>query len=234
MKSKLLLGLAAYACLVQSVSAQVATQPGSGAESGNAGEACPRFANRDWPVHLTILARVTSLMDPAHLKPGKEVFAKVVYPIAYEDCALDDDAILYGHVTAASSSKNPDSSELGLVFDHADCRGHLKQEVHLRMIGLVAPPERGTMLHDVLPSEVAGGVQGLPSTSADGIDDNLTASRFPPTIHPGLVVRMPKVTLEPEGAPGCSAKISSAERSVQVVPGSALIFTLQRTAKPGR
>ncbi len=171
-------------------------------------------------------------MDPAHLKVGKEVSARVLYPIAYEDCVLDNDAALYGHVTAAASSKNPDSSALGLVFDHADCKGHQKQDVHLRLIGLIAPPERGTMLHDVLPSEVAGGVRQLPSTSADGIDGSLTSAKFPPTIRPGLVVRMPKVTLEPEGAPGCSAKISSVDRSFEVEPGTALILTLQRVTAP--
>lgn len=171
-------------------------------------------------------------MDPVHLKPGKEVIARVMYPIAYADCSLEEEAILYGHVTAAVSSKNPAQSELGLVFDHADCSGHQKQEVRLRLIGLIAPPDRGTMLHDVLPSEVAGGVQQLPSTSQDGIDDTLHSEKFPPSIHPGLVVRMPKVSLEPEGAPACSARIVGDGRPFQVVPGTALILTMERMTKP--
>lgn len=172
-------------------------------------------------------------MDAAHTKPGKQVFAKIMYPITYADCSLDDDAVLYGHITAASS-KDGGSSELGVVFDHADCTGHRKQEVRLRLIGLIAPPERGTMLHDVLPSEVAGGVRQLPSTSQDGIDGSLKAELFPSTIHPGLVMHMPKVTLEPEGSPDCSARISRDGGAVEVTPGTALILTMERMTKPSQ
>lgn len=244
MKAGLFLWFSMSACLTQFISAQDAansTQTASplhapspshapGVEQG--AEACPRFADRDWPIHLTIQARITSMMDSAHLKPGKEVYAKVMYPITYADCSLDDDAILYGHVTGASSLKDTKPSELGLVFDHADCAGHQKEEVHLRLIGIIAPPERSEMMHSVLPSEVAGGVMGLPSTSQDGIDENLKPENFPRTIRPGLVVRMSKVSLEPEGGPGCSAKISGSDRPVQLVPGTALILTLGKVAQP--
>lgn len=192
--------------------------------------ACPQFENRDWPVESTIEARVTELMDSSHLKPGKEIFVKVVYGLTYPGCSLAQDAILYGHVTAAASSKNPNSSELGLVFDHADCQGRQKQELPMRLIGLVAPREESAMLHDALPSQVAGGARQISGTigGSTGRDDNLSPGGPPHTVHPGIVVRMPKVKLEPEGGPGCSARVSSSERSLQLAPGAELILTVQQ------
>jgi hypothetical protein len=220
---------------VKASSVNHGTGPGSDKAvlgSENAAPACPPVADRDWPVNLTIEARVSELMDASHLKPGKKIFATVLYGINYAECSLTDGAIVYGHVTAAASSKNPDSSELGLAFDHADCRGHGKQVLHLRLIGLVAPPSHREMLHSVLPSEVAGGVQQLPETSSDGIDDALSPEYYPRTVHPGLVVRLPTVKLEPEGGPGCSARISSPGRDIQLAPGTDLILTLVRVTNP--
>jgi hypothetical protein len=196
--------------------------------------ACPQFANKDWPVNLTIEARLTELLEASHLNPGKEVFAKVLYPINYAECSLTGEAILYGHVTAAASSKSPNSSELGLAFDHADCTGHMKQELRLRLIGLVAPPDHGEMLHQVLPSEVVRGVQQLPVTTKDGIDDNLSRESYPLTVHPGLVVRMPMVKLEPDRGPWCSARISSSAPDIQLAPGAELILTLERVTESSK
>ena len=191
---------------------------------------CQQFENRDWPVDSTIEARVTELMDSSHLKPGKEVFVKVLYGLTYPGCVLTQDAILYGHVTAAASSKNPNSSELGLVFDHADCEGRQKQQLPLRLIGLVAPRDQSNMLHDALPTQVAGGVRQIsdPASGSTGRDDDLSPGGPPHTVHPGIVVRMPKVKLEPEGGPGCSARISSSDRSVQLAPGAEVILTVEK------
>lgn len=192
--------------------------------------ACQQFENRDWPVESTIEARVTELMDSAHLKPGKEVFVKVLYGLTYPGCVLTQDSILYGHVTAAASSKNPNSSELGLVFDHADCEGRQKQRLPLRLIGLVAPRDQSNMLHDALPTQVAGGARQIsePVTGSTGRDDDLSPGGPPNTVHPGIVVRMPKVKLEPEGGPGCSARISSSDRTVQLGTGTEVILTVEK------
>ncbi len=192
--------------------------------------ACQEFENRDWPVESTIEARVTELMDSAHLKPGKEVFVKVLYGLTYPGCVLTQDSILYGHVTAAASSKNPNSSELGLVFDRADCEGRQKQQLPMRLIGLVGPRDQSSMLHDALPTEVAGGPRQMSDATAgtNGRDDNLSPGGPPHTVHPGIVVRMPKVKLEPEGGPGCSAKITSSDRTIQLGPGTEVILTVEK------
>ena len=196
--------------------------------------ACPQYENRDWPVNSTIEARVTGLMDSSHLKPGKEVFVKMMYGFTFPGCSLAEGAILYGHVTAAASSKNPNASELALVFDHADCQGHQKQELTLRLIGLVAAPDESKRLHDAVPVEVAGGARQIGGSGqgndavggTNGRDDNLNPGGPPQTVHPGIVVRMPKVKLEPEGGPGCSARISSSDRSVELGSGVELILTV--------
>jgi tetratricopeptide (TPR) repeat protein len=201
-----------------------------------ASTSCPSFATKDLPVDSTIEARVTGLIDSSHLKPGKDVFVKVVYGLTYPGCSLDENALLYGHVTAAASSKNPNSSELALEFDHADCKGHEKQELPLRLIGVVAPPDESLRLHDAMPTEVAGGARQIGGsrggsdtvTGTGGRDDNLNPGGPPKTVHAGIVVRMPKVKLEPEGGPGCSARFSSSDRSVQLAPGAELILTVVR------
>jgi hypothetical protein len=197
--------------------------------SQTAAVACLQFENKDWPVESTIEARVTALWESSHLKPGKEVFVKVLYGLSYPGCSLTPDAVLYGHVTAAGSSKNPNSSELGLVFDHADCQGQTKQALALRLIGLVGPRDDSSALHDAMPNEVRG-VRQISDTVAGttGRDDNLSPGGPPHTVHPGIVVRMPKVKLEPEGGPGCSARISSSDRTVQLAPGSELILTVEK------
>jgi hypothetical protein len=208
-----------------------ATMTASAAPSNETGSpACQQFEDRDWPVNSTIEARVTELMDSSHLKPGKEVFVKVLYGLTYPGCVLAQDSILYGHVTAAASSKSPNSSELGLVFDHADCEGRQKQQLPLRLIGLVAPRDQSSMLHDALPTQVAGGARSIsePVSGSTGRDDDLSPGGPPHTVHPGIVVRMPKVKLEPEGGPGCSARISSSDHSVQLAPGAEVILTVEK------
>ncbi len=192
---------------------------------------CPQIENRDWPVQSTVQARVTGLLESTHLKPGQEVFVKVVYGLSYPGCLLNQEAILYGHVTAAASSKNPNSSELGLAFDHADCQGHTKQELPLRLIGAVGPSDNASMLHDATPTEVHGARQISDAVaSTNGRDDNLSPGGPPHTVHPGIVVRMPKVKLEPQGGPGCSARFSSTDRSVQLAPGAELILIVEQSA----
>ena len=189
---------------------------------------CSALSTADRPVNSTIEARVTGGLDSAHLKPGKEVWVKVVYGQIYPGCTLDAESILYGHVMAATSTKNPDAAELSIQFDHGDCAGHSKKELPLRLIGLVGPPEESKMLHDALPTEVAGGGRqiGDAIASSSAADENLNPGGAPHTVHAGIVVRLPETKLDPQGGPGCSAKITSTRRSVQLGPGSELILTM--------
>ncbi|HUD12348.1 MAG TPA: tetratricopeptide repeat protein [Terracidiphilus sp.] len=186
------------------------------------------------PLSETIEARATGGFDSAHLKPGKEIWVRVISGYVYPGCTLDLDAILYGHVTAASTLKNSSESELSLVFDHADCTGHAKKPLTLRLIGLVAPPDESRRLLHEIPVEVSGGAQqvGGSRTGKDAVselnnnDDNLNPGGPPRTIHPGIVVRMPDVKLAPEGGRECSAKITSTKNSVTIGTGAELLLSL--------
>ena len=86
------------------------------------------------------------------------------------------------------------------------------------------------MLHDALPTQVAGGARSIsdPVSGSTGRDDNLSPGGPPHTVHPGIVVRMSKVKLEPEGGPDCSARISSSNRSIQLGPGAEVILTVEK------
>ena len=184
---------------------------------------CPPEDTRDRSIMSTLQAKVTFPIDSAHLKPGKEIWINSVNEWTDQECTLPQNAALYGHVTASSSTRKPDSSELALVFDHADCVGHAKKSMNLRLIGIVAPRGGMDSSHDAAPAEVSGGGRSISATSAstNGYDANLA---MPTTVHPGAVLGMAKVKLEPQGGPGCSARLSGANRSIQIGPGTELLF----------
>ena len=192
----------------------------------------------DYPLNTTIEAMVQGSLDSAHLKPGKEIWVKTVSGYSFPECTLNRDAILYGHVVVATSSKDSGASDLALAFDHGDCQGQGKKEISLHLIGMVAPPDESRRMHSEIPVEVAGGALQIggsrggndATTALNGLDENLTPGSAPHTVHPGIVVNMPAVKLEPEGGPGCSAKITSTSRSVSLGAGTELILMMYAPA----
>jgi hypothetical protein len=189
---------------------------------------CQPGSLADRPINSTIEAKVMGSLDSAHLKPGKEIWVKVIHGLLFPGCTLEQDSVLYGRVLTATSSKNSNGSELSLAFDHGDCEGHAKKELPLRLIGLAAPPAESERLHDAMPTEVSGGGRRISDTveGTNAVDLELNPGGPPHTVHPGVVVHMPDTKLEPEGGPGCSAKITSTNRSVQLGVGSELILTM--------
>jgi Tetratricopeptide repeat len=187
---------------------------------------CPRISDQVFPIQSTLEAKVEGTLDSAHLKPGKEIWVKAVQGYALPGCTLNQDATLYGRVMAASSSKNPDASELSIEFDRGDCVGHPGQQLSLKLIGLVAPPGAASGRHESMPTEVAGGARSISTAigATDGYDPALRIDNLPKRVHPGLIVGMPNLSLDPQGGPSCSAKISSRSRSVELGAGAQLIL----------
>lgn len=186
--------------------------------------------NVERPLHSTIEAAVQFTLDSAHLKPGKAIWLKTTSEFTMPGCSLNQDAVLYGHVIAASSKKTSDTAELSLVFDHADCHGREKQEVLLHVIGIVVVGDPKN-LHSVLPTEVAGGIRQISDASAatDGYDPKLADSITPSIIQPGLVAGTSRLQLQPTSGPECSARIVSGDRSVQLGRGVELILAPYET-----
>ena len=182
--------------------------------------------NVDRPINTTVEATVQFTVDSAHLKPGKEFWVKTLSPYTLPGCLLQQGAIVYGTVIAASSRKNSGTPELAVAFDRGDCRGHSKQPMVFRLIGIVAPPTQSAHLHEMLPTEVAGGARQISNTvaSTDGYDAKEIQALAPAIVHPGVVVGMPGVTLEPDGGPQCSARITTTGRSVELGGGVELIL----------
>jgi tetratricopeptide (TPR) repeat protein len=201
--------------------------------AGAATPACPATDDRDRPIGSTIQAKVTGLLDAAHLKPGREVNAKVVNECAFPGCTLPRGSVLYGHVTESRSSKDPESAELALIFDHGECGGGPKKAISLTLIGLVASPDQFVGLHSVLPTEVAGSGRKISTAAADTASDfeeiNLNPGGAPHTVHPGIVAGLPHLKLEPEAGLGCSTRITSTDRTLRLGVGSQLILTMQQT-----
>ena len=193
-------------------------------------EDCPGDGG-DRPTDSTIEVKIKGLIDSAHLKPGKEVFAEMVNDWRSPDCTLPRGALVYGHVTSATSVKAPEASELGLVFDHAECDGGNKKPVPFALLGVIASPDQFVGLHSALPSQVAGGGRSISSAAAavgdNFLDINLNPSGPPHTVHPGIVLGLPQTELQPHGAPGCSAKISSTRGGgVRLSTGAELILVM--------
>lgn len=191
---------------------------------------CDTSGDQNIPIGSTIEAKVTGSLDSAHVQPGKEIIAQVVSEWESSECNLPAGSTLYGHVTAASSSKGPDHSEMAIVFDQGQCDGHSKRPISLTLIGLVAPPDQYVGMHSALPSEVAGQGRNISDSVGNGgvaQDENLNPGGLPRTVHPGIVVRIPKLQLEPHGGPECSARMISTKRNFRLESGSRLILTMR-------
>jgi len=197
---------------------------------------CDPGDNRDRPFSSTIGAKVTGLIDSAHLKPGKEITVRVVNDWEFPGCNLPMDSLLYGHVTASNTSKDSGASELSLVFDHGECEGRTKKALSLTVIGIVAPPDQYVGLHTAIPSEIGGGRGRDISVTAQNLgyfalDENLNPGGPPKTVHPGIVAGIPKLKLEPWGGPGCSTKFTTTGQSVRFGIGAELILTMQTSTE---
>ncbi len=192
----------------------------------NSQTACARLAEDTIPINSTIEAKVSGTMEATHLKPGKKFWLNAANGMVFPGCRMEQDAAIYGTVTAASSSKNPDASELSLLFDSIDCAGHAKQPMNLLVLAVIAPPEESRTSHDAVPTEIRGGSRQISNTvaSTDAYDLKLSAGGPPHTVHPGTVVGFKNLTLEPQGGPQCSAKMSSTNRNVALGPGTLLVL----------
>jgi len=213
-----------YGQAAQAPEKPAATAP---AASDASQPACAQIADTNIPLGTTIQAKVTGLIN-AHLKPGKKIWVNAVNGVIYPECRLENDAAIYGTVTAASSSKNPDASELSLQFDSADCTGHSKQKLKLLLVGVLAPPGESGSLHDAVPTEVHGARQITDAVAeTNGYDARLNPGGPPHTVHPGAVVGFKNLTLEPQGGPQCSAKMTSTNRNIELGPGTVLLLALR-------
>ena len=186
--------------------------------------ACAPMANLAIPSRAAIEAKVTSL-DSVHLKAGKDVWFKLARPFHYPGCSLDVDSVIYARVVSVSPT------EISLAFDRADCNHHDQQPLKLRVIAIVGPPEQSHHAHEDLPTEVAGGVRqmGQAIFGTDAFDEDLNPGGPPHTIHPGVVVGVKNLKLEPTAGPGCSDKITTDGNKIQLASGSELILAMTVT-----
>jgi hypothetical protein len=206
-----------------------AAQQAAGNDAGQA-QSCAVMSDADIPVTTTIRAKVTNMIDAAHLKPGKKIWLNSAYGMVYPGCTLEQDAAIYGTVTSAASSKSPNSSELSLEFNSADCTGHTKQPIKLLVVGVLAPPDQLKNSHDAMPTELQGSARQISDAAAN--TDGYDAKRNPGSahgVHPGVVFGYKNLKLEPQGGPQCSAKMTSTERNIELAPGAILLLAVPET-----
>ena len=210
----------------------IAALPASQTPANTTGQAtCPSSFDRDIPVSLTFKANVPGPLDSSSMKVGNKFWVNLIYGLVFPGCTLNPGAAIWGHVTSSASQKNPNSSELSLAFDHADCEGHPKKEMTLQVIGLLGL-DASMRMHDAVPLVMNGGGRSVSAAAAQTAylgDDKLNPGGTVNTVHPGIVIGVPKVKLEPQGGPGCSARFTSTNRSVQLEKGSVLILIAPST-----
>ena len=215
---------------------------GRATEVAGAGEEKPGCAHgeaTDVPAAATIEARSTGLWESGHMKPGQRVTVKVVHSWVSPVCRLDEGSLLYGHITAASASKDPQGrAQLALAFDQADCFGGEKKTLPLKILSVVAAPGEFVGIHTAMPVAIGGGRTrsvGDAVSSQDGTmgdEENLNPEKIPGIVHPGTVRGLPKLELQSDGGPGCSALLTTAERSLHLGPQTKFVIVLQDVVKP--
>jgi hypothetical protein len=189
---------------------------------------CPVMAATEIPLGATLAVKTIGMLDSGHLKPGKEIWFKVANGLSFPGCALDTDAAVYAKVLSASTTKTGGKAELSLLFDYADCNGHAKQKMDMRAIAVLAPADELSRMHDAAPTKIAGGARKITDNieSANGLDAKLNPGGTPHTVRPGTAVGLPKLTLEPQGGPECSAKLTSTDKSVQLEQDATLLLVI--------
>jgi len=207
--------------------AGTAAAPASQATANATGQtSCPSSFDRDIPTNLTFKAKVPGPLDSSSMKVGNKFWVNIVFGLVFPGCTLNPGAAIWGHVTSSASQKNPNSSELSLAFDHADCEGHPKKEMTLQVIGVLGL-DASMRMHDAVPLVMNGGGRSVSAAAAQTAylgDDELNPGGTVNTVHPGIVIGIPKVKLDPQGGPACSARFTSTNRSVQLEKGAELIM----------
>jgi len=163
-----------------------------------------------------------TLFDSAHLKPGKKIWVNSLFEVEGLECHVEKDAVIYGRVTAASTSRNPAAFGLGLQFDRVDCLGRSAKATKLTLIAIVAPDSSGgESVHDALPGH--GGSYG---EWPYGWDQKLDPSGPPNFVHPGEVVGFKKMKLDPHGGPACSAMLTATGQRIELGIGTVLVLAV--------
>ena len=189
---------------------------------------CPDVLDAAILTKSMIEAKVNGTLEASHQKAGKKLWLNSIYEMDYPGCRMIAGAPVYGIVTAASSAKNPDSSELSLQFDAADCLGHDKKPMRLVVIGVFAPPDEQGRGHDAVPTEVQGGARQISDAAAStsGYDAKLNAA-MPLRVSPGSVFGFKNLKLESLAGPQCSARFTSTNHNLVLPPGTVLLLTMQ-------
>jgi hypothetical protein len=215
--------------LAPAVMASSQTSAPAPSNSDGKAPACDDYSNQngDHSLNSSILGGITVGLDSKHLKVGQPIQVKILREWNAPSCALAKGTALYGHVVAASSSRTPGGSELAILFDHGDCSGRPKQQLSLRIVGVVGSDAAYSGVHNAMPTEVHGGARSISSTASSMGAQSDEDMNGPKLIHTGAVVGAPHLKLVPEGGPQCSALLTSEQPSVHLGTDMKLVLTMQ-------
>ncbi|MDE3199468.1 MAG: tetratricopeptide repeat protein [Acidobacteriota bacterium] len=195
---------------------------------------CAELSTADMPLGDAIELSLSSSLDSAHLKPGKEIYGKVVHGLEYPGCTLNQGAVLYGKVTVASKGDKNSEAKLGFEFNRGECTNAsgsktVTKPLQLAVIAVLTPKDdRQAHLHDMAPVEIGGAGRRIQdAVNADnGTDIGLNENEKPKTVHAGLVFGEAKFKLDPTGGPSCTALVQDKGSSVRIGSRSEIVLTM--------
>ncbi len=209
----------------------VAAQTPSGVSgAAQPADKCPALNTNGFPIDGTLRVKVVGYLDSGHLKPGKDVWFETIAGEAFPGCTLNTGSAVYAKVISVSSTKKPDSSELSLSFDRADCEGHSKMPVKIALLGVWVPAANAHTVHDTTPTDMQDSQQSSGAASgAENWGQQLNPGGEAGTIKPGVIAGVSHITLDPQGGPSCSAKLTSTKRKIRLGPSAVFFLALMKT-----
>jgi len=200
---------------------------------------------------VPIQAELVKAMDAGRVKAGDSVLAKVDVEWKNPECTLRKGSILKGRIVADTErSKTVKSSEIALLFESAECGGHVMKAFPLTIAALMAPDPGGSDLYEGQQnqplSEAVGAAIGGDTSAGSGFGAIGAASgsnmrsvlgaaatayveptryKPPKAVMPGQVIGMRGLKLSVGSGPEGSSLLSDAKRNVRLEVGSQLVLT---------
>lgn len=194
------------------------------------------------PTRAPLLVQLLAPLDAGKLSTGSRVIAKARVDWSDAGCRLRAGSVVTGHVTEVTPKSNlAKGSAIAIVFDQADCDGHLSS-VDLRLFAIVAAPEldEGRPLTDregllrSMKENSATGTGPLQVQREDVLVNRSHSSsvKVPTTFAAGQVVGLSKIMLSVGTGTGGASVLSSAKGNVRLDPATRLILIYHPAAKP--
>jgi hypothetical protein len=196
------------------------------------------------PVQTELLAS----LDAGKLSRGALVLAKARFDWNDPTCHLRAGSVVSGHIIDLQQrSQLNKGSSLTILFDHADCDGHITP-IHFTLFAIIAKPqvEEGIPLADTAarfgaastnPHFGMGGGSTAPTLAPVNNKDDMSLrgqsyDKTPSVILPGQIIGLKKFTLSVGTGPDGASVVSALKDNVRLEGATQLVLMPQAATVP--